>query len=722
MSGVDQATTRNRSQPPELAGIETTTTKRLDIEGLRALAIVLVVVYHAVNSWLPGGFTGVDVFFVISGFLITGQIWREVATTGRIRLARFWSRRAKRLLPATMVVLLFCSAVTLSALAITQRTTFGGDIVSAALYLVNWRLAGRAVNYAAEGTGLSPVQHFWSLAVEEQFYILWPLLVSLVVLIVAHQVGRRRIALIVAISLVVIVSLAWSIQLTSSNQPMAFFVTQTRLWELGLGALGALALPLVARLKATIRAVMAASGVGLVALTAVVARENVAWPGYQALLPCLGTLAIILAGSYPPDSGLRPHPVARVLAIRPMAWLGALSYSWYLWHWPALIWARALWPNQTGPVYLAVAVASLLPAYLTHRFVENPIRYGPIFTRRPMVALAVGGLCTAIGASAGLVVYQFNHWTRPVAQRSADPVIEGQASPSAGQPTLGATPSGVAPRDWQAISAISSYPVIRPDPLEAQDDLPESYTSGCRQEYDHAEPGPCLAGDQEADTTIAVVGDSYIEQWEPALDLAAKGLGLRVLGYYKTGCPLSVAAIDARQTQVEAYATCPVWARAVVRELIDLKPAFVLVSQRLSEALSDPSDPASPLSQTAMAEGVTELWRQLEAAGIPIVVFGRNPDGALAYDTVYECVAQRVDSLGDCAFEPDTSTARWQKELVAEFGPGASYFDLNDWICSPTLCPAVIDGLLVYRGTTHLTATFAASLAPVLELELAKHL
>jgi len=665
------------------------------------------VVYHAVNRWLPGGFVGVDVFFVISGFLITGQIWREVATTGRLRLARFWSRRAKRLLPATMVVLLACSAVTLGALAITQRSTFGGDITAAATYLVNWRLAARAVNYAAEGTGLSPVQHFWSLAVEEQFYVLWPLLVGLVVLLVARRVAWRRAALLSAISMVVVVSLIWSIALTTHNQPMAFFVTQTRLWELGLGALGALALPMAARLGAGVRVSMAGVGAAMVLVAMVIARETLAWPGYRALLPCLGTLALVMAGSYPPGTRLKTHPVARVLSVRPMVWMGAMSYSWYLWHWPAIIWARAVWPEANSLFHLSISVGSLVPAYLTHKLVENPIRFRPIFSRRPAVALAVGALCTVVGASAGLVTYQWNTWRLP-----AD-VAEPPVSPAS--PAL-------QERDWDAILSQESSPAITPNPLVAKDDLPASYQTDCRQDYVTIEPKVCPAGDGSAGITIAVVGDSYMEQWEPAIDKAAKELGVRVVGYYKTSCPLTVAAIDGKQTRTEVYETCPEWSREVVAKLVELQPAFVLTTHWTAEALSDPSDPASPGSKGAMTEGVLQLWQELEIAGIPIVVLGRNPDGKTEYPTIFECVAQHPEELSLCSFQPDTTTAQWQRALVEGFGGGARYFDLNSWICAPMSCPPVIEGVLVYRAGTHLTATFVETLAAPMRQALAEQL
>src|SRR5690625_1620526 len=210
---------------------------RPDIEGMRAVAIGLVLIYHAGLSQLPGGFVGVDVFFVISGFLITGLLIREIERTGRISLRRFYARRAKRLLPATGVVLIATSLLTWLTISAVEWRDFGLDIVASALYVVNWQLASRSVDYLAEDVGLSPVQHFWSLAVEEQYYIVWPLLLA----VLAWSLKRRRSvnvrrSMSVAIALLIIVSFASSIYFTSDDPARAFFITPTRLWELGIGA------------------------------------------------------------------------------------------------------------------------------------------------------------------------------------------------------------------------------------------------------------------------------------------------------------------------------------------------------------------------------------------------------------------------------------------------------------------------------------------------------
>ncbi|MDR2373983.1 MAG: acyltransferase [Bifidobacteriaceae bacterium] len=730
-----------RLRPSPLSPAETGG-KRLDIEGLRAVAIVSVVVYHSTWDFLPGGFVGVDVFFILSGFLITGQLWREVAQTGRLSLPRFWSRRAKRLLPATMVVLLACAAITVTTLAVTERAVFGWDIVAAAAYVVNWRLAWRSVDYAAQGTSLSPVQHFWSLAVEEQFYVVWPVLIVLVMALVGalsrRPAAHRRRALAVAVSVVVAASLAYSVRFTGVSQSEAFFATTTRLWELGLGALAALSVPLAAKLPRLARDGLAVAGAVGVVLACSVARENHAWPGYLALLPALGTVALVLAGTYPPmadsvapargthavpGARFRRHVLAGLLGARPMVWVGGLSYSWYLWHWPALIWARRVWPEQ-GPVwFLGIGVAALIPAYVTHKLVENPLRFAPVFSRRPARALAMGLACMLVGGGTGLAVSQWNQMTRP-----AKPAVPDQAVPAPPSPAL---PSGVPTppdelRDWDALLSRSSYPALAPDPLAVGEDLPVTYENddACGSSYRDTQPSGCDFGDPDGTTLVAVAGDSYTRQWSSVLDELGRRHSIRFLGFFKPSCPLTAAIIDGLPGGGDPYEECAEWSQNVTDRLADLRPDAVVVSGWTRCALPDPTDPASGCDPEGMAAGTLKLWEKLRQAGVPVVVIARNPDttpeDSLGYPSVPSCVAEHLDSLTQCNFQGDQSVAQWQAATVERFGDGASLVSFNDLICGPDGCPAVIDGIVVYREwTTHMTNTFLMGLIEVADQRLA---
>lgn len=666
--------------------------KRRDIEGLRAVAILLVVVFHAFPGVLPGGFTGVDVFFVISGFLITTQLAREATSTGGLRLARFWSRRAKRLLPATAVVLVVCSIITATTLAVTQRADFAGDIIASGLYLVNWRLAWRSVDYAAEDIAASPVQHFWSLAVEEQFYIVWPLLIGLVLLLPARRALDRQVRMAVGIGLVSLASFAYSIVRTSTSQADAFFLTTTRLWELGIGALGALGVPLALRLSARTRSVLAVTGLAALAVVAALARDNVEWPGWRAAVPCLATLALLWAGTRAADAAA--PGVLGLLSTRPMVWVGGLSYSWYLWHWPVLVGARAAFPGLSPLATGLVAAGSLLPAYLTHRFVENPIRYAPPLSRSPSTALGVGLVCTVVSVASGIVA-------------------GGSPIPASPPPSTHSTPTAASQqgRDWAAVLATHTYPAISPDPSVADDDLPASYAGDCRQDVQGVDPPECVAGDASATTVVAMVGDSFMEQWEPALDVIGAREGIKFVGYFKSSCPWTLAPLNPGFDRTKLYPQCADWSRRVADLLVKRKVSAVLTSGWTSLALSDAKDPASSQQQQPMTAGVLPLWKQVSEHGIPVAVLGRNPDGATEYVSIPECVARHREDVTRCSFTPDRTTSAWQRATVQQAGEGVSYLDVSDWVCAPDACPAVIDGVLVYRQTTHLTATFVTTLA-----------
>ena len=373
-------------------------TFRRDIEGLRAVAIGLVLVYHAGITFVPGGFVGVDVFFVISGFLITGILVRELESTGRISLARFWARRARRLLPATGLVLVATTIGVWLLVPTTSWRTFGGDVVGAAFYVVNWVFAGRSVDYLAEGVSPSPVTHFWSLAVEEQFYVVWPLLLCLVALVMRLRRSRSvRGTMLLALGVIAVPSFLWSVWLTSSGDPAAFFVTTTRLWELALGAGVALGSRLWPRLPVRVAHALGWAGLLAVLAAALAFGSQTPWPGSAALVPTLGTAALIVAG-------FRPGGPATLLSARPMVWIGGLSYSVYLWHWPVLVLAAAVIGDFGQKIGLVLVAASFVPAWLGHHLVENPLRFHPALVRSNALSLTLGLNFTLVGGLAGIAL------------------------------------------------------------------------------------------------------------------------------------------------------------------------------------------------------------------------------------------------------------------------------------------------------------------------------
>ncbi|MBD5830639.1 acyltransferase family protein [Janibacter melonis] len=666
--------------------------RRLDIEGLRAVAILLVVIYHGGVSWLHGGFVGVDVFFVISGFLITGLLVREIERTGRVSLSRFYARRAKRLLPATALVLVATAVLTVVTTTQVQWRTFGWDMVSAALYVVNWRLADRSVDYLAEDVGASPVQHFWSLAVEEQFYIVWPLLlVALAWWLRRHPARHTRTVLSLGLLAVVLPSLAYSAWLTVHDPGLAFFVTPTRLWELGIGGLVAIAGPVWSRLPRGV-----AAGVGWVGLVVVLASglvmdSSTAWPGVAAAVPVLGTAAVVVAGFAAGPGG----PV-RVLSWRPAVWVGSVSYSWYLWHWPLLTAAKAAWGDISTWTGLLVVVAALVPAYLSLRLVEDPARHSRTLSRSTPMTLSVGANATAVGAVAGLALV--------LAVPSAPSVVDAP----------GATALASSQARPGSLESLSSVTTFTPDAAAAPDDVPAGYADGCQDSQTATSPTACEWGDPEGTRTVVLVGDSKALQYQTPIDEIARARGWKVVSYTKSACGFHAGTERARDVP---YTECTTWNDAVVDEIERLRPDAVITSQGSGMALQDPADTSTDSTQ-AMVDALVTRWQDLVDEDVRVVSLVDNPHPP---SPVYECVAEHTDDLSACAFdraEGERESAAPAQEAAAKKVPKARLVDMRPQICPEDQCVPVIGGVLVYRQTSHVTDTYMKTLTPTLRDEL----
>ncbi len=672
-------------------------TFRGDIEGLRAIAVLLVLVYHVGATFISGGFIGVDVFFVISGFLITSHLLKEIEATGTVRLVNFYARRARRLLPAATVVLLFTAAVGFLVLPRVHLANMASDVAAAAVYIVNWALAWRSVDYLAESAAVSPVQHYWSLSVEEQFYLVWPLLMLIVLALASRR--HARFAITVAVLLLSAGSLVWSVHYTAVNPQMAFFVTTTRVWELGAGALLALGLPWLRLLPRLVSEGAAAVGLVAVAVAAFVIDASTPWPGAAAALPVTGTALVLLAGCAHPDTA-----VGRALGARPMRWVGGLSYSIYLWHWPLIIYAQHLWPDLPFAGTAAIGLLSIPLAWLSRRFVEDPIRFGARINRRPSRALAIGGAGMALSLAAAGAVYAAipQTSTAPAAAPGALALVD-EASPDA-RPSLIADPASV---------FTPSGPVT-PDPLRAEEDLPAYYTDGCQAERTDTEPFlECVYGNPDAGTTVAVVGDSKAGQWLPAIELIAEQEEWRVEFYAKSACSFFPDL---------QYSECNTWNENALDHLVSRSdpPELVLVSQGTSTVEPEfaPAEPDEPV-----VEAMADYWSALEERGVRVIAIDDNPAPAPrelpgAPASVFECAAENPDDYSVCSVRrnPGHGTAALR---AAAQRTGAGLVELNEWICpAQDWCPPVIGQVLVLRQGSHLTATYTETLAPLLHREL----
>jgi peptidoglycan/LPS O-acetylase OafA/YrhL len=667
---------------------------RPDVEGLRAVAVGVVLLYHAGLSFAPGGYVGVDVFFVISGFLITGLLVKELEGTGTISLSRFYSRRAKRLLPLTVVVLAAVVALSWAIFDPVRMDEVSFDVVAAGLYFMNWWLAFQAADYFGAGLAASPVQHFWTLAVEEQFYLVWPAFL----LAVAWWCRRwgngisLRPALAVAFLIVAVASFGYGVYATDREAGAAYFSTFTRGWELALG--GALALVPTDRLASLPRrtaGVLAWAGLVAIVFATVKLNDDTLFPGIAALMPTLGTAAIIAAGFL--SMGALPQ---RLLSLGPVRHVGRISYSWYLWHWPPLVFAAALWGSLSPLEGIAVLAVSYVPAVLTNQLVEKPFLHARVFTEFPRRALVLGGACTAASVALGVALF--------LVTPGFDRPPESQVAGAEALRTEGT--SGIQ----------KSADAVNPTPREASDLRGRMYEDGCHVQPADTEFPDCVYGDPEAETTVALFGDSHAMHWFPALDGIAKERDWRLVGITKSACPpADVTRYD--RTLRREYRECDEWRQKAIERIVDERPSMIVTGSLTTygvvagDARLDREN-----SEAALEAGYISTLERLRGTGAKIAVMKDVPHPD---KDIPECVSRSLDRLENCAF-PRDKAFDYPKvdERVADRVDGASLIDPTPVLCPGEKCPAVIGDALVYRNGTHLTPTYVRTLVPWLDEQL----
>jgi peptidoglycan/LPS O-acetylase OafA/YrhL len=380
---------------------------RPDIEGMRAVAVVLVLLYHGFHAPFTGGFVGVDVFFVISGFLITNLLLHEKAQNGRVSIARFYARRVRRILPAATLVVLATLFATYYLLGFIAGNQIAGDAKWTAVFAANIHFGLLGTDYLGSQLPPSPLQHMWSLGVEEQFYLLWPAVFLGLVLLVRGR--RHRTALAVALVGVIVISLAWSVIQTRSNATWAYFSPLTRAWELALGALVAILATVAARVRPSwLTELLSLCGIAGIMTSALVLNSSTAYPGSAVALPVISTALLIATGCA--NQGTL---VGRVLALRPMQWIGARSYSLYLWHWPFLIIASEYLGKQLSATQNAgLLLLALAATAITYRLIENPVRHARVLAEHTGLTLAIGAflIIATIAISQWQIAEHYGGW------------------------------------------------------------------------------------------------------------------------------------------------------------------------------------------------------------------------------------------------------------------------------------------------------------------------
>jgi peptidoglycan/LPS O-acetylase OafA/YrhL len=652
-------------------------TFRADIQGLRAIAVLLVVLYHSGVAVLSGGYVGVDVFFVISGFLITGHIWSELQAHGRLRFAKFYARRARRILPASFVVLFLTLVASLIWVPPLHLPAMLRGAVATALYVPNVFFANEDTDYLSE-TAPSVYQHYWSLGVEEQFYLLWPLLMALAFLWTRRSL--RGVA--AALTAIVLLSLVCSVVVTGISQPNAFFMLPTRAWELGVGGVLALLVAAAPRwLDAKLLPLVGWLGLGMILVSALAYTSQTSFPGWQAALPVVGTALVILAGT----RGGR-HGPARILSIPPAQFLGKISYSLYLVHWPLqVIPQEAAGIGNALPLWgtLALGVAAVPLAWLSWKYVEEPSR-----TWRFLVAAHPRrSLTAALGASLVVVVFAAGASLSVASMQLSD----DREAPQARSIT---SPAGT------AFVPANVQPTLR----GVAGDNPEIYANGCHRNFESVDAAGCQIGENSDAPLIALFGDSHAANWYPPLaELASRG-DIRLDVNTKSSCASAMMAKP-------EYPACETWRDAVIERLAIEEPELVLLANYGRGELATDGQPAAS-------------WR--EALGATVDALQSSSDVVILLDTPRSvvtpsvCLSAHLHNTAHCdiplatALDPDI---RGVEETL-----DTGYVDFVDYLCNGSACPTVIGNALVYRDAHHLTATFARSLSDVMAEKLLPHL
>ncbi|KIQ11748.1 acyltransferase family protein [Rhodococcus sp. MEB064] len=675
--------------------------RRPDLQGMRALAVLAVFADH-LFGWPSGGFVGVDVFFVLSGFFITGLLIRECSTTGKLSFEHFYVRRAKRILPSAMLVLVLTAVASFILFPAVRAKETLLDALYAAVFAANIHFEAVGTDYFQEGRPPSPLQHYWSLSIEEQFYFVWPVMLVLIFALTRRLERRgkaraRQSGLFTFMLAVVSVSFAWSMHQSAVDPNAAYFSTFTRVWELGVGALIAIAGPWLLRIPSAVRPALAYLGLAGVTASLFLIDSTAQFPAPWAALPVVSTAIVIASfhGARVRGMALLTNPLIR--------YFGDTSYTLYLWHWPVIILLLTVIPK--GPVFYgsALIIAVGLTA-VTYRFYEDPIRKSTWLQRGQQAkddrglgtsptAWGVVGVIAAAVIVASIAVIQLDEGASGESQAGQRLVVESTAPSDEADPCFGApamvTTSGCAMRD--------SDITLQPGVDRFADDTQGAYECFRRE---GAGVKSCTYGYEGDDAIrIALVGDSHAAMLLPALAPYLVSEKWRLTSFVGWGC----------QWQDQSKGDCAVPMKEVQSQLLTEQYDLVLTtsSRKYGGQLG------------VAAESYERAWTPVAAAGSRIAVIADNP--AVSPESL-ECltrVSLGRDTVAECGTPTREALSRPDPLIAAAARvPSVSLIDLTEYYCTTDLCPSVIGNVIVYRDAeSHLTATFAKTLAPTLVTE-----
>ena len=719
--------------PPTLAD-DMPTGFRADIEGLRAVAVVAVLLYHAHLGPTHGGFLGVDVFFVLSGYLITSLLTKDLLQRGGHALPNFWGRRARRLLPASLALMIATLIAGRFMLDPLKQVDLGHDAKWASAFVINIKFAW-GDSYAAAQTTPTPLLHFWSLAVEEQFYVVWPFLVYLLTKVRWHT---RWYALAVMAGLFTESLLAY-VWCSRWAHTQSFFLLPTRAWELIAGAMLAMVASKLTSIPPSVRA--AGAWIGLVTIGySIAGYTDTMNLGAAALFPVLGTVLVIGAAG----AGHRNEP-AWLLGTRPMVWIGRRSYGIYLWHWPALVLIDAKYGPLSAPARGLVLLGAVGAAAVSYRFLEHPVRQSPWLSAVPRRALLMGASLVVTGLLAAVIMIALPHDLGGDGGVAAAPTLPGQLPTTTTSPigdtnvTDTGNPDGTDPANTDPANSGPSTTVAPPPPVVpleqllaaqrtaldaaaritrvpsnatppvslAKGDKPHIYRENCVIKEGVTDPGHCVYGDPASTTVLALFGDSHAAQWFPALEQLALGERWKLAVYVKSGCP--TADVRIRKTYLDQE--CVVWRRKVAAQLGTEHPTMLVMS---STAYDPGGSDVRVARDVAWKRGLTATLDALRPSAEQLLIIGDTP---LPAHEIPNCLSANPRGVRHCmaARKAAINQPRLQLERDLAATYHGDFVDTSDWLCGTTDCPVIEGNIVMYRDNNHISATMSRYLAPFLQ-------
>jgi peptidoglycan/LPS O-acetylase OafA/YrhL len=640
---------------------------RPDIEGLRGIAVLLVVAFHSRILLFRGGFLGVDIFFVLSGYLITALLLQELETTKSLSLVGFYARRARRLLPAAAVVVAFIVLAGIFLLSPIEQLLYSKTALATTLYASNLWFIHQSSDYFAADTANNPLLHTWSLAVEEQFYFVWPILVW-----VGFRLTRSRSGLGKILATLSALSLMACVWLTRTNQPWAFFGSPARAWEFGVGGIACM-IPAAMFSNRKWKIIASWTSFALVLGAAMFFHPGLAFPGSLALIPALATAMLLVVGAADVTAG-----AGKMLAHPVLQWFGRLSYSWYLWHWPFLIFAVALVPNISIFGRLLAVTVALLAAFITHRAIENPVRFHRGLLTRPALCLGLAAVLMMMNIALSFGSYRLSR---------RQELLPGQ-------------------RELEAVV----------------DEFTPLSNSGCVANFGESHVRSCVFGDKQAVTTVVLFGDSHAAHWFPPIEEIAQQKRWKLVTFLKFACPAAdVPVFNPRMGRVETE--CAQWRAKALNEIITLHPDLIVIGNSAGYVEApNRQDGFGTSTPAEWEEGTHSTAATLDRAGLRTVLLHDIPlprmDVPICLSRV---LAHRWYPAAWCASSPkealDPDVLRAEQKAARGLGR-VSVIDLSDVFCNASTCKVEDRGEPIYRDQDHMEATFSRSLAPMLSVKL----